>query len=244
MKEFTQSVKSTLYDRARQPFTGTFILAWIAYNWKILVAIFFINEEHLEGITRIDYIVNLNLLGINNLVWKPFGIAVVSLISLGILNTIASWIVLQFKNFQFTYVDKRIKVDSSKYGELLDELKNIKDKWANDIQSINSERTDLRKLNEVNVNENNDLNTELSRLKERFKDYKNKINNLNLTNDVYLTTLEEASELLKEYRLEHGNIKEDRTIGNITNKVPGPTMSTEEIINIINKQYEVYKTRF
>lgn len=242
MNEFTQSVKSTLYDRARQPFTGTFILAWIAYNWKILVAIFFINEEHIEGITRIDYIVNLKLLGINNLVWKPFGIAVVSLISLGILNTIASWIVLQFKNFQFTYVDKRIKVDSSKYGELLDELKTIRDKWGNDIQSINLERTNLRELNEVHVNENNDLNMDLSGLKESLNDAKSKTNDLRLTNNVYLTTLEEASELLTEYRLKHGNIKEDRTIGNITNKVSGPTMSTEEIIDIINKQYEVYKT--
>ena len=242
MNEFTQSVKSTLYDRARQPFTGTFILAWIAYNWKILVAIFFINEEHLEGITRIDYIESLKLLGINNLVWKPFGIAVVSLIFLGILNIIASWIVLQFKNFQFTYVDKRIKVDSSKYGELLDELKTIRDKWGNDIQSINLERTNLRELNEVHVNENNDLNMDLSGLKESLNDAKSKTNDLRLTNNVYLTTLEEASELLTEYRLKHGNIKEDRTIGNITNKVSGPTMSTEEIIDIINKQYEVYKT--
>jgi hypothetical protein len=242
MQEFTQSVKSTLYDRARQPFTGTFILAWIAYNWKILVAIFFINEEHLEGITRIDYIVNLKLLGINNLVWKPFGIAVVSLISLGILNTIASWIVLQFKNFQFTYVDKRIKVDSSKYGELLDELKNIKDKWTNNIQSINSERTDLRKLNDEYINQNNDLNTDLNRLKESLNDAKNKTNDLRLTNDGYLAALEKASKLLTEYSLKHVVIKEDRTLGNITNKVPGPTMSTKEIINIINKQYEVYKT--
>ncbi|MGV6830517.1 MAG: hypothetical protein ACWA5P_03015, partial [bacterium] len=128
MQELTQSVKATLYDRAKKPFTGTFILAWIAYNWKILVAIFFINEEHLKDITRIEYIENLQLLGINNLVWKPFSIAVVALIALGILNIIASWIVLQFKNFQFTYVDKRTKVDSAEYGKLLDELKNIKDK--------------------------------------------------------------------------------------------------------------------
>jgi hypothetical protein len=242
MQEFTQSVKSTLYDRARKPFTGTFILAWIAYNWKILVAIFFINKEHLEGITRIDYIENLKLLGINNLVWKPFGIAVVSLIFLGILNIIASWIVLQFKNFQFTYIDKLIKVDSSKYGELLDELKTIKDKWANDIQSINLERTDLRKLNDEYINQNNDINTELSRLKERVPNYKNKINNLSLTNDVYLTTLEEASELLAEYKSKHGDIKKDRTLENITNKVSGPIMSIEQIVDIINKQHEVYKT--
>jgi hypothetical protein len=167
MEEFTQSVKATLYDRAKKPFTGTFILAWIAWNWKILVAIFFINEENLKDITRIDYIENLQLLGINNLVWKPFGITIVSLIALGILNIIASWIVLQFKNFHFTFVDKRTKVDSAEYGKLLDELKNIKDKWANEIQSINMERTDLIKSNDQYKVDNGTLKSELNTLKKQ-----------------------------------------------------------------------------
>ena len=149
---------------------------------------------------------------------------------------------LQFKNFQFTYVDKHIKVDSSKYGELLDELKNIKDKWANDIQSINLERTALRKLNDEHVNQNNDLNTALIGLKERLDDDKKKRNSLSSTNQVYLTTLEEAYELLAEYKSKYGDIKEDRTLENITNKVSGPIMSITDIVNIISKQYEVYKT--
>jgi len=168
MQEFTQSVKATLYDRAKKPFTGTFILAWIAYNWKVLVAIFFINEEHLKDITRIEYIENLQLLGINNLVWKPFGITVVALIALGILNIIASWIILQFKNFQFTYVDKRTKVDSAEYGRLLGQLKSIKDKWANEIQSINTERTDLIKSNDEYIADNENLNSELNDLKKKI----------------------------------------------------------------------------
>jgi topoisomerase IA-like protein len=104
------------------------------------------------------------------------------------------------------------------------------------------ERTDLRKLNDEYINQNNDINTELSRLKERVPNYKNKINNLSLTNDVYLTTLEEASELLAEYKSKHGDIKKDRTLENITNKVSGPIMSIEQIVDIINKQHEVYKT--
>ena len=149
---------------------------------------------------------------------------------------------LQFKNFQFTYLDKHIKVDSSKYGELLDELKNIKDKWANDIQSINLERTALRKLNDEHVNQNNDLNTALIGLKERLDDDKKKRNSLSSTNQVYLTTLEEAYELLAEYKSKYGDIKEDRTLENITNKVSGPIMSITDIVNIISKQYEVYKT--
>jgi hypothetical protein len=241
MQEFTQSVKATLYDRARKPFTGTFILAWIAYNWKILVAIFFINEEHLKDITRIDYIENLKLLGINNLVWKPFGIAVVALIVLGILNIIASWIVLQFKNFQFTYVDKRTKVDSSEYGKLLDELKNIKDKWANDIQSINLARTDLIKSNDEYINQNNELNSELINLKKESNNDQNDINKLTSTTQLYQSTLTKASELLAEYTSKYGTIKKDRTIGNIANKVH-KSIPIKDIVGIIDKQHDNYKS--
>lgn len=241
MQEFTQSVKATLYDRAKKPFTGTFILAWIAYNWKILVAIFFIDEEHLKDITRIEYIENLQLLGINNLVWKPFGIAVVALIALGILNIIASWIVLQFKNFQFTYVDKRTKVDSAEYGKLLDELKKIKDKWANEIQSINTERTDLIKSNDEYIADNDNLNSELNNLKKQSYDDQKTINEMKSTNQLYQNTLTKASELLADYTVKYGTIKKNRTIANIVNK-SHKSRPINDIVGVINKQYENYNS--
>ncbi|TGV02413.1 hypothetical protein [Flavivirga rizhaonensis] len=241
MQEFTQSVKATLYDRAKKPFTGTFILAWIAYNWKILVAIFFINEEHLKDITRIEYIENLQLLGINNLVWKPFGIAVVALIALGILNIITSWIVLQFKNFQFTYVDKRTKVDSAEYGKLLDELKNIKDKWANEIQSINTERTDLIKSNDEYIADNDNLNSELNNLKKQSYDDQKTINEMKSSNQLYQNTLTKASELLADYTSKYGTIKKDRTIANTLNKAH-KSKPINDIVIIINKQHDNYNS--
>jgi hypothetical protein len=239
MEEFTQSVKATLYDRAKKPFTGTFILAWIAWNWKILVAIFFINEENLKDITRIDYIENLQLLGINNLVWKPFGITIVSLIALGILNIIASWIVLQFKNFHFTFVDKRTKVDSAEYGKLLDELKNIKDKWANEIQSINMERTDLIKSNDQYKVDNGTLKSELNTLKKQSYNDEKTINELTLSTQLYERILKKAGQLLADYTSKFGTMKKDRTIANIANKVP-KSMSIKDIVNTIDKQYDNY----
>ena len=239
MEEFTQSVKATLYDRAKKPFTGTFILAWIAWNWKILVAIFFINEENLKDITRIDYIENLQLLGINNLVWKPFGITIVSLIALGILNIIASWIVLQFKNFHFTFVDKRTKVDSAEYGKLLDELKNIKDKWANEIQSINMERTDLIKSNDQYKVDNGTLKSELNTLKKQSYNDEKTINELTSSTQLYERILKKAGQLLADYTSKFGTMKKDRKIANIANKVP-KSMSIKDIVNTIDKQYDNY----
>ena len=125
MEEFHQSVKATLYERAKKPFTGTFILAWIACNWKLLVAILFISEAYLDGITRIDYIDDLDLLKSTNLVWEPLGITIVALVFFGILNILAALLVVQFKNFQFTYIDKRTKVDAANYGKLLDQLTKV-----------------------------------------------------------------------------------------------------------------------
>jgi hypothetical protein len=234
MEEFTQSVKATLYERAKKPFTGTFILAWIAYNWKILVAIFFINEEHLKGITRIDYIEKLKILGINNLVWKPFGIAVVALILLGILNIIASWIVLQFKNFQFTYIDKRIKIDSADYGKLLNELKNIKDKWAEEIQSINTDRANLMKTNGSYKLDNDSLNNDISALRNELRESKDNYNNIESNQILYKQALIKASKLLESYSSQYGATKEDKSLASLVNKSQKSIQIDDIIKNIDN----------
>jgi septal ring factor EnvC (AmiA/AmiB activator) len=83
-------------------------------------------------------------------------------------------------------VDKRIKVDSAEYGKLLDELKNIKDKWASEIQSINTERTDLIKSNDEYIADNDNLNGELNNLKKQSYDDQKIINKIKSTNELYL----------------------------------------------------------
>lgn len=241
MEEFTQSVKATLYDRAKKPFTGTFILAWIAYNWKILVAIFFINEEHLKGITRIEYIEKLQLLGINNLVLKPFGIAVLAIILFGILNIIASWIVLQFKNFQFTYVDKRTKVDAADHGKLLDELRNIKENWAKEIQSINMDRSKLIESNGEYEMVNESLERELKAEKEQLNDHKDSIKESTSYIKSYESALAKASELLEGYSSTHGSIEQDKTIEKIMNAAY-KTIPIDEIVKYIDRLHDNYKS--
>ena len=198
MEEFHQSVKATLYERAKKPFTGTFVLAWIACNWKLLVAILFINEEHLDGITRIDYIEGLKLLDFSNLVWKPFGITVIAIVLFGIFNVLASLLVVQFKNYQFTYIDKRTKIDAADYGKLLDTLKNMTDKWAKEIESINTHRAKLNKSNSQYVNKISELNNEIDYFKESSDKYEKRAQALSSQSDLYREALKKASDLLKE----------------------------------------------
>ncbi len=234
MEEFTQSVKATLNDRAKKPFTGTFILAWIAYNWKILVTIFFIDEEHLKGITRIDYIDKLQLLGINNLVLKPFGIAILALIILGILNVVASWIVLQFQNFQFEYIDKRTKIDSADYGKLLSELKNIKDKWADEIQSINQDRASLMESNSSFKLENDSLIKDNTKLNKDLAKASLELNNRLHTIDSYEIALYKGYELLEKYNSQYGHVKKDRSFGRHRERTKNPFIIKDIITEIDN----------
>ena len=237
MEEFNQSVKATLYEGAKKPFTGTFILAWIASNWKILVTILFINEEHLHGITRIEYIEKLELLGFSNLVWKPLVITVAAIVLFGIFNIFASLLVLKFKNYQFTHIDKRTKIDAADYGKLLDELKNIKDKWAKEIESINTSRASLMKSNNNYAVKFGDQNEEIRELKKALDQSEKKLNDLRSYADSYLVTMKRASEILYRYKEDHGTIKRGRAISKTINNLKG-NKSLGEIMLGIDKTYD------
>ncbi|MDB4157953.1 hypothetical protein N9609_00530 [bacterium] len=230
MEEFHQSVKATLYERAKKPFTGTFILAWVACNWKMLVAILFINETHLDGITRIAYVENLKVLNFYNLVGKPFVISVAAILLFNVFNLLASWVVLQFKNYQFTYIDKRTKVDAAAYGKLLDELKTIKVKWAEEIETINTSRADLASSNNNYISKNNKLVGEANSLRNDLKRYEQESN-------LYGGALKKASELLNRYREDHGPIKRTRKLYKTMNTVTRHE-TLEEIVMNTNKIYD------
>jgi len=236
MEEFHQSVKATLYERAKKPFTGTFILAWIACNWKLLVAILFINEKYLSG-TRIDYIESLDLLKSTNLVWEPLGVTVAAIVLFGILNILASLLMLQFKNFQFTHVDKRTKVDAASYGRLLKTLKNIEDKWAKEIETLNKNRADLMKTNNEFITKYNALFESASELQENFARSEQQSKTLETQSNIYKEALKKASELLDRYIEDHGSIKRPRKLFKNMNKIE-KSKTLEEIILGINKAYD------
>jgi len=236
MEEFHQSVKATLYERAKKPFTGTFILAWIACNWKLLVAILFINEKYLSG-TRIDYIESLDLLKSTNLVWEPLGVTVAAIVLFGILNILASLLTLQFKNFQFTHIDKRTNIDAASYGELLDELKSIKEKWAKEIETLKLSRESLMKSNSEYINNYNILLKEANELKEGLKRIEPQSEDLLTQSNIYKEALKKASELLDRYKEDHGSVKRPRKLFKNMNKIE-KSKTLEEIILGINKAYD------
>ena len=236
MEEFHQSVKATLYERAKKPFTGTFILAWIACNWKLLVAIFFINEDRLNG-TRIDYIESLDLLKSTNLVWEPLGVTVAAIVLFGILNILASLLTLQFKNIQFTHVDKRTKIDAASYGKLLETLKNIEDKWAKEIETLKLSRNSLMKSNSEYINNYNTLFKEANELQENFARSEQHANTLETQSNLYKEALKKASELLDRYIEDHGSIKRARQLYKTVNKIE-KSKTLDEIILGINKAYD------
>ena len=239
MEEFNKSVKSALSERLKNPFTGTFILAWIACNWKLLVAILFISEADLDGITRIDYIEGLDILTSTNLVCKPFGITVIAIVLFSIFNLLASLFIVQFKNLQFTFIDKRTKVDATSYGKVLDTLKNIEDKWAKEIELINTSRADLTSSNREYILKNNILIDEANKFKEDSDRYEQQSKTLGTISNLYKGALHKASELLDRYREDYGPIKRARKLYKTINKIE-KGKSLEERILDINKAYDGY----
>ena len=217
------------------------MLVWIAYNWKILVAIFFINEEHLNGITRIKYIENLKLLGWINLTLTPTVITIIILLVFGILNIGASWVILGFKNFQFTIVEKRQKADGDSYSLLLDKLRRKEDEFTKKINSIVNDNKDLIKEND---SYRQDIEAHISRIKDF--EQSEKISNIMLETEqskksIYENTIKISSEMLSDYNTKFGLIKKKKKTGTRINS-SGRDINISEAVSNILSFYDKYNT--
>jgi hypothetical protein len=240
MEEYTKSVKAALYERAKTPFTGTFILSWIICNWKFLVSLFFISEEHLKkGITRIEYIENKGLLEISNLFWKPLLLTIGGLFFFSVFNYITLHFLKFWKNLQFEKVDKKINIDANDYGTLLDQLRNREDTFANQIDSLNKERATLFSENEGRKDIVERLGKENERLYAQIEELKSITDSLKEESKIHEITINFAYLILNEYSRKFGVIKKDKSAKSIINKAPSPP-STEEKMNYIKNQYLKY----
>lgn len=235
MEEYTKSVKAVLYDRAKKPFTGTFILAWIICNWKFLVALFFINEERLgEGITRIEYIQNQSLLTTRNLFWTPLLYTIGGLIFFSIFNYWTLLFLKIWKDLQFTKIDKKTKVDATDYAELLDEFTNSKSTFAKQIDSLNKEKT-LLQAETIKQKER------IKVLEEDSKSYQQSKSKLSTQNNEYINqirereeTIDQVYEILKAYINRFGSITRRSTGNSVNNEAPSIKKIQDKIAFIKN----------
>jgi hypothetical protein len=87
-EEITKSVYSTIKDRLVSPFYGTFIIAWLLWNWRIPYLTFFVDSSKL-GIDKLT-IIEQNLIDNN---WRLYVLPVIStFVLLFVFPFVTNWV--------------------------------------------------------------------------------------------------------------------------------------------------------
>lgn len=203
MKDIFMSVFKTSEERLKNPFIGTFLLSFIALNWKA-ISIIFISTQTIEN--KIDYITK-NYSKIENLLYYPLGISLIYIVILPYLMWLFESIT--FKSYkersQNLYKNKIVDINGKKSVALSEiELENLKadfkeksdlNNQINFLKNQIDDKDNILKSSEDRIeniiNENNELKNELikrdtiidqlhytinnndSKFKNYYDDYKN-----------------------------------------------------------------------
>ncbi len=92
--EFRKSINSILYQRITGPLSGTFLLAWIITNWKIIYVTLFISQDKLTK-NKIDYIIE-NYWDNWHLICYPSIVTVILIVVYPLFSMGALWLNLMY----------------------------------------------------------------------------------------------------------------------------------------------------
>ena len=229
LTEWTRSINAILYQRISSPFWGSFLLGWIASNWKIIIVLFFTQSEEL-GLTKLEYI-ETNLLGLNNMLWQPLIFAFVIIFIGTALSYLvylwSKWTESGFRKVKEKYDGKK-KINIEEAKELRITVNKEKDRYASIFKDLNE---NIEKLSIENVQ----LDEKNVQLDEKEKDTTKRLNDLqdrhkNLNEKVFKLTGEN-----KEFKASRSNIKKMTShIKAIVNKLRNGELRTKIAI----KQFE------
>jgi hypothetical protein len=104
--ELRKSINSILYQRVTSPLFGTFCVAWLVWNWKIVYTTFFIDENKIDK-NKIDYIVE-NFNGTEFLIWYPLLSTLILLTLIPFVSNGAYWLSLKFEKWR---VDNKNEIE-------------------------------------------------------------------------------------------------------------------------------------
>jgi hypothetical protein len=139
MKEFSDSIKATLYERATSPLYSTFVFSWVICNWKIPIVLLFGDKSG----TRMEFIENyIQTFGLLNLLIYPLMWALLLLLFLPYLSNPVYKRVLKFKEDRVNSKiksDHKVLLDPGKALELYQELTDNKANLAKMIEEKKEE---------------------------------------------------------------------------------------------------------
>jgi hypothetical protein len=232
MKDIIMSIFKTSEERLKNPFIGTFILSFIALNWKP-ISVFLLSNQKIEE--RVIYVTD-NYSNIFNILLYPLLISIFYLVVIPYIM----WLFenLTFKSFkernQNLYKNKLIDIDGKKIVAQSEiELENLKADFKEKAdlnrqvdflkEKLSEKDINIKKLEE-NVNELSSINNDLK------KDVNGKERSIN---ELY-EKLEDSEIRTKNYYEEYANTPKNTIVDfvSILNRINKAEKSNENYIYI------------
>jgi hypothetical protein len=105
LSDIKKSIDTVFTERISSPFYGTFILSWAIWNWQIIYVTVFVDQERLQPITKLQYVVT-NYTNWWHLVVFPF-------LSTAFLIALLPWVVNKALQIHLFYEKQRVKMRES-----------------------------------------------------------------------------------------------------------------------------------
>ncbi len=141
--ELKKSSSSIFEERISSPFFGSFIFSWLIWNWQIMYLTFFVSQENIKPLTKIEYIKIHN----SNLWYLLAGPLVSAIILITLVPFLSNWlykIYLKFEKERSTWKEqsdatKRLTIEQS--AQIRNE---ITEQSAKNQQQIDIKVTELK----------------------------------------------------------------------------------------------------
>ena len=82
IKDLSQSIKATLYERISSPFFGIFVLSWLVFNWRVPYVLI-LGDGNIY--TRLNFVQYHYIANHHLLFWYPLALSIIVLLSYPIL---------------------------------------------------------------------------------------------------------------------------------------------------------------
>ncbi len=158
INDIKNSINKILNERLTSPFYGTFILAWLVWNWRILYLSFFVSEDKIET-DKISYIIE-KFSDLKYIVFLPLISTIILITLIPFITNRAYWISLLYNQWK---VNKRNEVQKKDLLTIEQSL-NLR-------EQIKSQEKRFEELLE-------DKNTELKQLRLQIAEFSNKPNSV------------------------------------------------------------------
>lgn len=162
--EFKKSINASLYERAASPIIGSFVSAWLIFNWKLCFVIAFANDTIYE---RLAYLEKSPYIGMWPNLYLP---AISAAIFIGLYPLVSllpymwwEWYAKQKTKIK-NNMQRSVLISLEKSIELRNEIENQEEKFEEMLKSKEQRNTELLVINDnlqKSLSEKEEINNQL-----------------------------------------------------------------------------------